>query len=295
MAEKDIVEKTLEAYNDVFADVTNVCLFHGKRLVKENELTDAIPRSYYKVDGKLREQERDVAKYWNKSRVQIALLGIENQTEADKTMPVRIIGYDGAAYRNQIKKNEKGPFCPVVTIALSFDYKKRWKKPLHLIDCFDHIPRELRPYVNDYRVHLFEVPFMTREQVNMFQSDFRIVADYFVQMREKNDYVPSKETIKHVQEVLEFMAVMNEDARFVEAYREEGSGTNMSKYLDRIVAREEARGEARGISIGQALGISIGIRGTVATCRRFGLPDEQIRQEIMNEFKLNEQEAMTYL
>ena len=71
--------------------------------------------------------------------------------------------------------------------------------------------------------------------------------------------------------------------------------TNMSKYLDRIVAREEARGEARGISIGQALGISIGIRGTVATCRRFGLPDEQIRQEIMNEFKLNEQEAMTYL
>lgn len=121
----------------------------------------------------------------------------------------------------------------------------------------------------------------------MFQSDFRIVEDYFVQMREKNDYVPSKETIKHVQEVLEFMAVMNEDARFVEAYREEGSGTNMSKYLDRIVAREEARGEARGISIG--------IRGTVATCRRFGLPDEQIRQEIMNEFKLNEQEAMTYL
>ena len=239
------------------------------------------------MDGKLREQERDVAKYWNKSRVQIALLGIENQTEADKTMPVRIIGYDGAAYRNQIKKNEKGPFCPVVTIALSFDYKKRWKKPLHLIDCFDHIPRELRPYVNDYRVHLFEVPFMTRKQVNMFQSDFRIVADYFVQMREKNDYVPSKETIKHVQEVLEFMAVMNEDARFVEAYREEGSGTNMSKYLDRIVAREEARGEARGISIG--------IRGAVATCRRFGLPDEQIRQEIMNEFKLNEQEAMTYL
>lgn len=78
-------------------------------------------------------------------------------------MPVRIIGYDGEAYRNQIKKNEKGPFCPVVTIALSFDYKKRWKKPLHLIDCFDHIPRELRPYVNDYRVHLFEVPFMTRE------------------------------------------------------------------------------------------------------------------------------------
>lgn len=55
----------------------------------------------------------------------------------------------------------------------------------------------------------------------MFQSDFKIVADYFVQMRENNDYIPSKETIRHVQEVLQLMAVMNEDTRFEDAYREE--------------------------------------------------------------------------
>ena len=38
MGEKDIAEKTLEAYNDVFADIVNVLLFDGKRLVQENEL-----------------------------------------------------------------------------------------------------------------------------------------------------------------------------------------------------------------------------------------------------------------
>lgn len=32
MAEKDIAEKTLEAYNDVFADIVNVLLFQGKLL-----------------------------------------------------------------------------------------------------------------------------------------------------------------------------------------------------------------------------------------------------------------------
>ena len=36
MAEKDITEKTLEAYNDVFADIINVLLFNGRRYVKEN-------------------------------------------------------------------------------------------------------------------------------------------------------------------------------------------------------------------------------------------------------------------
>lgn len=29
MAEKDIAEKTLEAYDDVFADIVNVLLFQG--------------------------------------------------------------------------------------------------------------------------------------------------------------------------------------------------------------------------------------------------------------------------
>ena len=29
MAQKDITKKTLESYNDVFADILNVLLFHG--------------------------------------------------------------------------------------------------------------------------------------------------------------------------------------------------------------------------------------------------------------------------
>ena len=33
MADKDLTEKTLEAYNDVFADIMNVLLFDGKREV----------------------------------------------------------------------------------------------------------------------------------------------------------------------------------------------------------------------------------------------------------------------
>ena len=38
MGEKDAAEKTLESYNDVFADIVNGLLFNGKQVVKENEL-----------------------------------------------------------------------------------------------------------------------------------------------------------------------------------------------------------------------------------------------------------------
>ena len=63
MAEKDKVQKTLESYNDVFADIVNVLLFNGRRVVDENDLTDAQTFSYYKMDGKkVHGQERDVAK-----------------------------------------------------------------------------------------------------------------------------------------------------------------------------------------------------------------------------------------
>ena len=34
MGQKDIAEKTLEAYNDVFADIVNGLVFKGKKVVK---------------------------------------------------------------------------------------------------------------------------------------------------------------------------------------------------------------------------------------------------------------------
>ena len=60
VAEKDIAEKTLEGYNDVFADIANVLLFNGRRLINPDDLEDRTPNSSYKVDGKIHGQERDV-------------------------------------------------------------------------------------------------------------------------------------------------------------------------------------------------------------------------------------------
>ena len=58
MSQKDITEKTLFAYNDVFADVVNALLFNGEQVIAEKELVDQTPRAAYKADGVIRDIER---------------------------------------------------------------------------------------------------------------------------------------------------------------------------------------------------------------------------------------------
>ena len=126
MGEKDFTEKILEAYNDVFADILNVLLFGGKRVISPDDLEDQTPNSFYKADGKIRELERDVVKRWKKNNIRIACIGFENQTDADKYMALRVAGYDGTEYRAQIINLDEGSITspyPVVTLVLYFCYK----------------------------------------------------------------------------------------------------------------------------------------------------------------------------
>ena len=204
-------------------------------------------RSIYKADGKLHEQERDVAKYWKNGKIRIAFYGLENQTDIDKDMPLRLIGYDGAAYRAQLLEKREDRY-PVVTLVLYFGLK-RWNKPLSLKACLE-IPKGLEEYVNNYKVNLYEIAYLTEGQVNMFQSDFRIVADYFTQIRKNKDYHPSTQTIRHVNEVLKLMAVLSQDQRFEEvmnSHSQKGEIKTMSDVLDRIEAKGMEKGRAEGI------------------------------------------------
>lgn len=260
MAEKDIAEKDLESYNDVFADIVNVLLFDGRQVVQEESLSDARSGSSYKSADGLHAQERDVAKYWkgNGAGIRIALYGFENQTKEDVGMPLRVIGYDGAAYREQLLGKEPGrPFYPVVTLVLYFG-EKRWGKPKTLYDCID-ISEDLKPYVNDYKINLFEIAYLSDEQVRMFRSDFRFVADYFVQVRKNKSYVPSKDEIKHVDGTFQLMTVLTGNGRFEETLARVGKKGGGITMFDAF-ADVESRGEQRGIVLGKEQGIALGLQ-----------------------------------
>ena len=148
MGIKDLTEKILEDYNDIFADIVNVLVFKGKQRIKPETLVNTGVHSQYKNDknGVLHEQERDVAKYWMNGKVRIALCGLENQTAVEPKMPLRVFGYEGASYRGQLEEKST---VPVITLVLYFG-NGHWKAGKHLKDLLD-IPEGMEEYVNDYK------------------------------------------------------------------------------------------------------------------------------------------------
>ena len=265
MQGKDITEKMLEKYNDVFADILNVLLFAGGDVVDESALIDALPMSMLKIDGRVRTQERDIAKYWRKNKINVALFGLENQTVPNKLMPLRVFGYDGAEYVKQSRKeNSDRAKYPVITLVLYLGYEKRWNYPKRLFDVLD-IDKDIRPYVNDFKINLFEIAYLEREKIDLFKSDFRILADYLYQMRKNRDYIADKTNIGHVEELLTLMSAMTGDNRFEETINDfKGKEkVNMCEVLDRV--------EARGIEKGIEQGIKRGTLNTLISLVKDGI------------------------
>ena len=253
MKDKDIAEKILEDYPDVFADIVNGFLFSGNEVVKLEELEDMQLRSAYRAELKLHDMERDVAKRWKKNGIRIACVGFENQTAPDSRMVLRVLGYDGAEYRAQcLKENRNNAPYPVITIVLYFGYEQRWTAAKSLYEAV-RVPDELKPFVTDTKINVFEVAWLTDDQVAKFKSDFRIVADYFVQKRKTGTYIGSRDTMRHVYEVLQLLSVMEHVdylERAVVEKRVKGGERDMSSIFDQYIKEGEARGEARGVIMG---------------------------------------------
>ena len=245
MAEKDITEKNLEALNDVFADIVNVLLFKGEQVITEKDLEADTTKSMFKADGKIHEQERDVSKFWKNGEIRISILGIENQTAQDSDMPLRVISYDGASYKQQLlDKNQKKRY-PVATLVLYFGTEEKWSKAKHLYDCFE-IPEKLKPFVNDYKINVFNIAFLSPKTISMFKSDFKIIAEYFRAKRLNQKYKGSQEKLKHANETLKMFSALTGDNSFEKVYNEGNSkkgGITMCDVVKRI--RDDGRIEGR--------------------------------------------------
>ena len=253
MAEKDISEKILLDYNDVFADIVNGLIFDGKQRIKPETLANKQVKAMYKADnGKLHEEERDIFKLWEECGIEIALCGLENQSEPYKYMPARVIGYDGAAYREQLLNRKIKNLVPVVTIVLNFGSQK-WNEPTTLKGLFEEIPSELKKYVNDYKIHVFDIAWLTEEEVARFKGDFKVVADFFVRRRENPDYFPDDPTeLSHVDAVLKLLTVMTGDRRYEEvAIEQKGEVKTMCDVAERLVQKGIAQGNAQGFAQGR--------------------------------------------
>ena len=242
MKNKDIIEKILLGFNDVFADVVNGAVFDGKDVVKSEELSDVSPVTQFKDDESIhREQIRDVAKLWEKKGVIFSFIGIENQTNPDKDMILRVISYDGATYKSQIGNEH---IYPVFTIVIYWG-KSEWKAPTTLKDRLD-CPDELIDIVSDHKFKLIDMVRLSDEDIEKYKGDFNLIAGI---IGNPDRYEPENREIKHPEVVLDavigderFGEIKDEIVNIIKEWRK----VDMCEFLDKIENRGVEKGRLEG-------------------------------------------------
>ena len=177
----DIVVKNYWRNNEQFADFFNAVLFDGKEIIKADELEDIDTEEPSILEHKDYAEsigaDRDNVKIRKKStiyNVELVILGMEGQERIHYAMPMRVMGYDYGTYKKQYDDNAKkyknangmsrdeymskmkkmDKFIPVITIVVYYG-ENPWDGALSLHEMLN-IPKEVEPFVNDYKMHLIE-------------------------------------------------------------------------------------------------------------------------------------------
>lgn len=239
MGQKDLTAKNLEYYPDVFADIINALLYRGKQVVSAMDLQSAPTETLYPdKNHKLHNQFHDVSKYLIQNG-QIAMqYTLENESQARKKTVLRKAGYQGAVYREQV--NSKDTY-PVISTVLYWG-KGHWRQPRSLNQLWyeKQIPDIVREYIDDIKIHVYDMRQLPLKIRKYFTSDMRIVVDY---LAEGKNYIPSTQKIIHTEALLRMLKVLTGDERYtfllqtIKNEEQKEGGTTMCELLDRYENR----------------------------------------------------------
>ena len=198
-------------------------------------------------------------KYYVRNGVLERMFGFELQLRTHPFMPVRVYGYNGATYRDELGNKTfetlygigKKRVAPIFTTVLHFG-KNPWRTNLRLSDRATMSPdvaRVMTPHFDDFKVRVVDFAGMSGDELSIFPTDIRIVAQYFRAKRRQIEYVPTKLVFVHTRQVWDFMKYVAGDRRFdfnsiMAGHRREPK--TKCEVLDRIINKrvEEAVGEA---------------------------------------------------
>ncbi len=300
----DTPEKDLEGYPDVFADVINAFIYQGKKAIRPEHLKAAATETYYKDPaGKLKRQLEDLGKYEEVGGEAKALFLLANQQTVDSRMILRKCGYIGGCYRGQYNGQEKR-ICPVVELVLYWG-EERWDSARSVKRFFRRkkLPDELWEFIDDEKLHVFEMRHLSPEVIDRFTSDMRIVLEY---LSDSPDRRYLEQEVRHVQAFLELMNVLTKEERYRQLIEDlkgngllggtkKGGGRAMVDIVGR--AWEDGRNEGvqqgieQGVQQGIQQGIRQGIQALVTACKELGATFEETSSKVREKFSLTEAEV----
>ena len=250
---KDTVEKEFVSFPDIAADVINVLLYQGEKVAKAENLLAGPTETIYQGMEKQRSQYEDLCKYeMADGKVNIMYL-IANQSRTDGKMLLRKAGYVGGVYREQYEGKTQNIFT-VIEFVLYWG-NTRWKSSRDIRKLFRRrkLAGEAWKYIDELRLHVFEMRYLPEETRKLFQSDMRIVVDF---LAEGNGY-RSQRKIVHKAALIRIIKVLSgeTDTENIEAWmKEQGIREEDEVTVCELFDQYVRQGRAEGIVEGRAKG-----------------------------------------
>lgn len=314
--EKDLSKKRCLADNERYADLINGLLLGGKQRVHSCDLQEMDAqtpgREAWLPGGKSRYRQlnRDLIKK-AAFGVNFVVIGLENQEEVHYLMPVRAMSYDVAEYerqaravRSRVRKekgitraeflsgfHKNGKLAPCITIVLYFGKDWDGSRSLHELLDFTDVPIELKEYVNNYSIHVFEIAKM--ENTDVFTTDLKQIFDFIrcsEDERKLRELIQNDPAYRCMDEEAYDMAVAYTNAKeLIEAkqYHGKDGKVNMCEALTKMLADERQEGLEQGIEQG--------IRIFILDKLEEGMPEERVAEKLMRGFSLTEEKTREYI
>lgn len=193
MGQKDNAQN--DYFNDKvrFADACNGILYHGRSVIKPEELQEMDPDIvFYDGENKLHKIIPDKVMLWKGTC--IGAVGIESQTNVDYSMVFRVMKAETLSYAKQWAELEKeyrregklaenaifewgalareSRVIPVIMIVIYFGTDKKWDGAKSLYEMLD-IDDELKPYVTNYKMNLFD--YHDYDNFSIFKTENRLL------------------------------------------------------------------------------------------------------------------------
>lgn len=309
MGRLDALTKEYMKRPDIFADVFNQFLYHGRQIVIPERLVEldtteiAVP---YGADyASVPEQRyRDVAKLlmaMTDGYAAYCILAAENEGKIHYAAPVKNCLYDAIQLAHQVtaaaashrkskladknlsnKKLSGDEFLsgfwkedrllPVVTVVIYFGAEE-WDGPLSLREMYSDCSEEIRRYAMDYRVNLITPSGLSDSEIDEFQSNMREIMRYIKYSKDK------KKLHSVIGTELRFKCVERDAAEIINA----ATGSNMKidkgkESVDVCIAIQGMMEDSR-------------IEGAITFAQKLGAQKEQVKKSIMEEFDKDDKEA----
>ena len=203
--DKDILEKHLLEFDDIFADICRV-LIPGLELMQANELESEMTRDLFQSEGMISEVERDVLKKWVKKNACILMVGVENQTQKDGTISLRIMNYNASVYQRLL--SHKRPLVPVITFVLYFGLEKPWEKAKSIYELIE-VPGALEKFIPDFRAKVIDLGALEDETIESFQSDMKEIAKFIKLSRQGKKEFTFKGKLDHFAMVARLLSTLS--------------------------------------------------------------------------------------